>query len=106
MRLRPTATRLPRSSETNRRRSESDAGRRPDRESGSAVLVVFALLLICLSLAIGNNVALDMLHKELRLIERRQEHRLEHAQGTNSTAEPAMPQVIPTASFRAKDPEP
>src|SRR2546430_13450427 len=44
-------------------------------ESGFAVLVVLVLLVIMASFAIANNVALVHLQKELKLVERRQQHR-------------------------------
>ena len=58
-------------------------------ESGFAVLVVLVLLVIMASFAIANNVALAHLQKELKLVERRQQHR--HAAIiTNAAAGPAL----------------
>ena len=76
---------------------------RRDSRSGFTVLVVLALLLIMASLAIGNNIALDHLQRELRLIERRQQNRLATTNQTNGLAGaatlPPGPQVnTPPAS--------
>jgi hypothetical protein len=57
--------------------------------SGFTVLVVLALLLIMASFAIGNNIALHHLQRELRLIERRQQNRLATTNQMNGPAEAA-----------------
>ncbi len=59
-------------------------------ESGFAVLVVLVLLVIMASFAIANNVALVHLQKELKLVERRQQHRHAAINTTNPPAGPAL----------------
>ena len=90
------------------RQPRLDGPRRIRRESerGSAVLVVFVLLLIGLSLAIGNNVALDRLHKELHLIDRKQQTRLLRASETNSTEAVAVPASSIVAPSKTEDRNP
>jgi uncharacterized protein HemX len=51
-------------------------GRRRQSERGSAVLIILALLVIMVALAVGNNLALGHLQRELQLTERRQQQRL------------------------------
>ena len=58
--------------------------------NGFAVLVVLVLLAIMASLAIGNNIALAHLKRELQLVERRQQR---HNQATNTTNGP-QPRAI------------
>ena len=53
-------------------------------EQGFAVFVVIVLLAIMASLAIGNNVALAHLQRELRLIDKRHQMRHESEKGTNA----------------------
>ena len=50
---------------------------RSPAERGSAVIIVLALLAIMTVLTLGNAIVLRQLKQELRLIERRQEKRLE-----------------------------
>jgi len=74
------------------------------RENGSAVLIVFALLVIVISLVVSGSVALGQLQRELRLIEYRQ---LKRSGAITSTNQPAafLPKVqrsrrVPTAPSR------
>ena len=63
------------------------------RESGSAVIVVMALLAIILVYVAGNLRTLNSLGRELKLLERQQTHRLQTtSQPTNSP--PAI--TVPT----------
>ena len=55
-------------------------------ENGSAALIVLILLAIMVTLAIGNNLALGHLERELRLIEHRQLQRYGGAAITNQPA--------------------
>jgi type II secretory pathway component PulJ len=68
--------------------------RRRGPVNGFAVLVVLVLLAIMASLAIGNNVALGHLKRELQLLERRQQRHHENIAATNASAAsaPAAPQ--------------
>jgi len=59
-------------------------------ESGFAVLVVLVLLVLMASFAIANNVALAHLQKELKLVERRQQHRHAAINTTNAPADQAL----------------
>ena len=61
------------------------ASRPPRRQSGSAVIVVMALLAIILIYVAGNLRTLTNLGRELKLLERQQIHRLQNvAPKTNS----------------------
>ena len=71
-------------------------------ESGFAVLVVLVLLVIMATFAIANNVALAHLQKELKLVERRQQHRQAAINTTNTPAGPALK----TASVQTASPAP
>jgi type II secretory pathway component PulJ len=53
-------------------------------ERGFAVLVVIVLLAIMAALAVGNNVTIATLQRELRLVERRQQQRVETLSATNA----------------------
>ena len=55
-------------------------------ESGFTVLVVLVFLLIMASLAVGNNIALSHLQRELRLVERQQQ---QHYLAIGTTNAPA-----------------
>lgn len=58
--------------------------RRPrDREHGFVVLIIIVLLAILAALAVGNNVALSHLKRELRLTEQRQLQRVGFSPATN-----------------------
>lgn len=71
-------------------------------ENGSAVLVVMILLVIMVSLALGNNIALARLQSELQLVERRQQIR-RMAMETNAptTAPLERPSPRPNGTARA-----
>ena len=78
--------------------SATCAGRPTARSCGSqrgfAVLVVLVLLVIMASFAIGNNVALGHLERELGLVERRQQQRHAAMNPTNApsaTSSPTLP---------------
>ena len=65
--------------------SSFHASRPPRRQSGSAVIVVMALLAIILIYVAGNLRTLTNLGRELKLLERQQIHRLQNvAPRTNS----------------------
>ena len=65
--------------------SSFHASRPPRRQSGSAVIVVMALLAIILIYVAGNLRTLTNLGRELKLLERQQIHRLQNvAPKTNS----------------------
>ncbi len=63
-------------------------------ERGFAVLVVIVLLVIMTSLAIGNNIALGHLYRELRLLDQRQQKRLAVGKATTTNAPPTKT-VVP-----------
>ncbi len=56
-------------------------------EGGFTVLVVLILLVIMASLAIGTTVTLNQLQQELKLVERRQQHRYATMNNTNAPAD-------------------
>lgn len=58
--------------------SSFHASRPPRRQSGSAVIVVMALLAIILIYVAGNLRTLTNLGRELKLLERQQIHRLQN----------------------------
>ena len=62
----------------------------PGAQGGFAVLVVLLLLVIMVSLAIGNSVVLAQLQKEIKLVEHRQQHRHATINSTNAPAGPAL----------------
>ena len=57
--------------------------RAPRSENGSAALIVLVLLGVMVTLAIGNNIALGHLERELRLVDNRQLQRYGGAAITN-----------------------
>jgi hypothetical protein len=72
--------------------------RHPRRQSGSAVIVVMALLAIILIYVVGNLKTLANLGRELRLLERKQIRRLQKVPlGTN--APPAVTFSINSISW-------
>ena len=60
------------------------ASRGPCRQSGSAVIIVLALLTIIMIYVAGNLRTLNSLGRELKLLERQQIHRLQAVRATNS----------------------
>jgi hypothetical protein len=81
---------------------------RNDRRSnrGSAALIVLILLLVMASLVIGNNLALDHLHRELQLIEQIQARRASRASTTNAPASGLRKLPPPSPSTRSSTPNP
>lgn len=72
---------------TNPSRFTFHASRSRRHETGSAVIIVLALLTILLIYVAGNIRTLNSLGRELRLLERQQTIRLEHtATATNAPA--------------------
>jgi hypothetical protein len=65
------------------------AARAPRRQSGSAVIVVLALLAIILIYVAGNLRTMANLGRELKLVERQQIHRLQAA-APNTNSPPAI----------------
>jgi len=62
------------------------------REQGSAAMVVIAIVAIVLLYVASNLRTLDHLNREIKLVERRQIHRLEHVRiSTNSVTHRAAP---------------
>ena len=62
------------------------------REQGSAAMVVIAIVAIVLLYVASNLRTLDHLNREIKLVERRQIHRLEHVRiTTNSVAQAVEP---------------
>ena len=73
-------------------------------EGGFAVLVVMILLVIMVSLAIGNNIALARLQSEMQLVERRQQnHRLVRETNAPATAPVERPSSRQDRAARASN---
>jgi hypothetical protein len=73
-------------------RQNARPAKRAGREQGSAALVVIAIVAIVLVYVASNLRTLDHLNREIKLVERRQIHRLEHVRiTTNSVAQAVEP---------------
>src|SRR5215831_19866137 len=73
-------------------RHNSRLAKRTGREQGSAAMVVIAIVAIVLLYVASNLRTLDHLNREIKLVERRQIHRLERASiSTNSVTHGAAP---------------
>ena len=66
------------------------ASRPPRRQSGSAVIVVFALLALILVYVAGNLRTINSLGRELKLLERQQIRRLQAVTQTTNTPPAAI----------------
>jgi hypothetical protein len=75
--------------------------KRARREQGSAALVVIAIVAIVLIYVASNLRTLEHLNREIKLVERRQIHRLEHASiSTNSITHSAAPTALAPSSIQ------
>jgi hypothetical protein len=84
------------------RRQNTRFPKRAGREQGSAALVVIAIVAIVLLYVASNLRTLDHLNREIKLVERRQIHRLEHVRiSTNSVAHGVAPAAAGSGSTQS-----